>query len=281
MNMNFDRERLMANITALIQQKGMNIGDVEAAVGSSKGYISRLLKNESIPSSDLTWKLAKVLGVSTDMLIEGDYTDGTDNISTMKKFLIKLRLQTSEEEMVWSPITTKYVNAVLKDEEPLFFLVQEKGNGTTIPHMEDDFSEVNSTYSFYKNRKIHSAAFPQEYAWMTGDGFKANLSDERIVYLFPMCASMDTGTPAGEIEVDYYEMYLSTWKPSNGIAAAAAVLSGTVSGEWKTKQVFDTSRVTELADETRELYDTIKRTAYDLRITADVKNAILDFLEEQ
>ena len=154
MNMNFDRERLMANITALIQQKGMNIGDVEAAVGSSKGYISRLLKNESIPSSDFTWKLAKVLGVSTDMLIEGDYTDGTDNISTLKKFLIKLRLQTSEEEMVWSPITTKYVNAVLKDEEPLFFLVQEKGNGTTIPHMEDDFSEVNSTYSFYKNRKI-------------------------------------------------------------------------------------------------------------------------------
>ena len=74
MNMNFDRERLMANITALIQQKGMNIGDVEAAVGSSKGYISRLLKNESIPSSDFTWKLAKVLGVSTDMLIEGDST---------------------------------------------------------------------------------------------------------------------------------------------------------------------------------------------------------------
>jgi hypothetical protein len=54
-----------------------------------------------------------------------------------------------------------------------------------------------------------------------------------------------------------------------------------VSGELKTKQVFDTSRVTELTDETRELYDTIKRTAYDLRITADVKNAILDFLEEQ
>ena len=280
----------MANITALIQQKGMNIGDVEAAVGSSKGYISRLLKNESIPSSDFTWKLAKVLGVSTDMLIEGDYTDGTDNISTLKKFLIKLRLQTSEEEMVWSPITTKYVNAVLKDEEPLFFLVQEKGNGTTIPHMEESFllllllqpiHHLHPYIRISRSKDGAPAAFPQEYAWMTGDGFKANLSDERIVYLFPMCASMDTGTPAGEIEVDYYEMYLSTWKPSNGIAAAAAVLSGTVSGEWKTKQVFDTSRVTELTDETRELYDTIKRTAYDLRITADVKNAILDFLEEQ
>ena len=53
-----------------------------------------------------------------------------------------------------------------------------------------------------------------------------------------------------------------------------------MSGEWKTKQVFDTSRVAELEGETRDLYDTIKRTAYDLRITADVKNAILDFLED-
>lgn len=280
MNMNFDRHRLMANITALIRQKDMNIGDVEAAVGSSKGYISRLLKNESVPSSDFIWKLAKVLGVSTDMLIEGDYTEGTDNLSTLKKFLIKLRLQTSDGSMVWSPVTTKYVNAVLKDEEPLFFLVKEKRNGTTVSHMEDGLSEVNCTYSFYKNRKIHSVAFPQEYAWMTGDGFKANLSDERIAYLFPMCASIATGTPAEENKVNYYEMYLSTWKSSDGIAAVASALNGKVSGEWITKQIFDTYRVMELGDETCDLYDTIKRTAYDLRITPDVKNAILDFLED-
>lgn len=281
MEMNFDRQRLMANITALIQQRGMNIGDVEAAVGTSKGYISRLLKNESVPSADFVWKLAKVLGVSTDMLVEGDYSDGDDNISTLRKFLIKLRLQTTEEAIVWTPITTKYVNAVLKGEEAPFFLVQEKGNNSTVPQMEVDFSEVNSTYSFYKNRKIHSAAFPQEYAWMTGDGFKANLSDDRVVYIFPMCANMDTGTPAGEIEVDYYEMYLSTWKQSGGIAGAAAVLSGTVTGEWKAKQIFDTSRAAELTDECRDLYTTIKPTAYDVRITADVRSAILDFLGDQ
>ena len=281
MNLHFDRQRLMTNITILIQQNGMNIGDVEAKAGASKGYISRLLKNDSIPSSDFIWRLAKILGVSTDMLIEGDYSERTDNVSTLRKFLIKLRLQTSADAIEWSPITTKYVNSVLKGEEALFFLVQEKGDNMSVPQMESDFSEVNSTYSFFKNRKIRSAAFPQEYAWMTGDGFKANLSDDRVIYLFPMCAVMDTGTSAGEIEINYFEMYLSTWKESGGLAAATAMLSGTVAGEWKTKQIFDTSRVDELEIETRDLYDTIKHTAYDLRITADVKDAILDFLEDQ
>ena len=209
--MDFNRQQLVDNIGSLIQQKGMKIGEVESAIGISTGYLSRLSKdgNNSIPATDVTWKLARHLGVSTDALISGDYSAGTDNLSVLKRFLKKLIVQTVDGVIDWIPVTTKYVNAVLKGDEDSFFLVKQKDKDYGVPQFEpeDNFSEANMTYSCYHRRKIVSAASPLDFAWMTGDGFKAKLGENRWVYLFPMCVSFDTGTPAGSIEQDYFEMY--------------------------------------------------------------------------
>lgn len=284
--MDFNRQQLVDNIGSLIQQKGMKIGEVESAIGISTGYLSRLSKdgNNSIPATDVTWKLARHLGVSTDALISGDFSAGTDNLSVLKRFLKKLTVQTVDGVVDWIPVTTKYVNAVLKGDEDSFFLVKQKDKDYGVPQFEpeDNFSEVNMTYSCYHRRKIVSAASPLDFAWMTGDGFKAKLGENRWVYLFPMCVSFDTGTPAGSIEQDYFEMYLLNWTPTGGIVGAAAVLSGEASGRWVETQVFDTFKTSyaPLADDVRELYDTASRTAYDVKLNASVKSAILDFLDD-
>lgn len=284
--MDFNRQQLVDNIGSLIQQKGMKIGEVESAIGISTGYLSRLSKdgNNSIPATDVTWKLARHLGVSTDALISGDYSAGTDNLSVLKRFLKKLIVQTVDGVIDWIPVTTKYVNAVLKGDEDSFFLVKQKDKDYGVPQFEpeDNFSEANMTYSCYHRRKIVSAASPLDFAWMTGDGFKAKLGENRWVYLFPMCVSFDTGTPAGSIEQDYFEMYLLNWTPTGGIVGAAAALSGEASGRWAETQVFDTFKTSyaPLADDVKELYDTASRTAYDVKLNASVKSAILDFLDD-
>lgn len=284
--MDFNRAQLVENIGNLIQQKNMKVGEVESAIGISTGYLSRLSKdgNSSIPATDVVWKLARHFGVSTDALISGDFSEGTDNISVLRRFLKKLTVKTAEGALDWVPVTTQYVNAVLKGDEPLFFLVTEKGKDMGVPNFsqDDQFSEANQTYSFYKNRKIVSAASPLDYAWLTGNGFKAKLNDKRWVWLFPMCVSFDSGTPAGTIEQDYYEMYMLDWKPAGGLAGAASVLTGDAAGHWDATQVFDTFKnsYAPLCDDVKDLYVIADQTAYDVKINAQVKSAILDFLAD-
>lgn len=283
--MEFKRHQLVENINTLIQQKNMKVGEVEQAIGISTGYISRLSKagSESIPATDVVWKLARHLGVSTDALISGDFSDGTDNLSVLRRFIKKLTVRTMDGQLDWSPVTTQYVNAVLKGDEPLFFLVQEKEKNYGVPSdpQEEGFSEVNRTHAFYVNRRIVSAASPLDFAWLTGDGFKAKLSDTRQLYLFPMCLTFDTGTPAGSIEQDYFEMYMLDWKPDTSFAAAAAVLTGQNTGRWVATQVYDTFKSSmTLGEESRDLYNIANQTAYDVKINTGVRNAIMDFLND-
>lgn len=82
MDLEFSRQKLAENITALMQQKKLRIGEVEQQIGISTGYLSKMLKKETdaAPSTYIIWKFSKVLGVSTDMLIEGDFSQATDNL---------------------------------------------------------------------------------------------------------------------------------------------------------------------------------------------------------
>ncbi len=284
--MEFSRQQLIENISHLIQQQKLKVGDVEQAIGTSTGYLSRLSKagNESIPAADVVWKLARHFGVSTDALISGDFSIGEDNLSVLKRFVAKLNVQTLEGALDWRPISTKYVNEVLKGQSSPFFLVRQTGSGRTAPRMPEDFSEAKATYPWYGNRKIVSAACPQEDAWMDGEGFRTLLPNGRWLYLFRMGADIETGTLEGTTEVLYYEMYLSDNSQAKSLADSLQMLSASVMGpelDLKAIQVFDTLRTgDELEIPVRELYSLAKQNAYDLKIEAGVKSTILSFLNE-
>jgi len=276
----FNRQQLMENISNLIQQKNMKVGEVEQAIGVSTGYLARLAKSsaESIPATDVVWKLARHFGVSTDALISADFSKGMGSMSILRRFIAKLNTQTMEGILDWVPITTKYVNAVLKGDEPLFFLVKEMEKDYGHPEMTDDHNETNSTYACYGNRKVVSAAAPQDYAWLTGDGFKAKVSDGNLIYLFRMCADLDTGTPAGSVEIPYYEMVMNKWIP-NALSALSATVTGKQSGRWEAVPVYNTLGAGgPLEEATRELYSNANQIAYDLKINAAVKDTIMSFL---
>lgn len=285
--MEFNRQQLIENISHLIQQQKLKVGDVEQAIGTSAGYLSRLSKagNESIPAADIVWKLARYFNVSTDSLISGDFSSGTDNLSVLKRFIAKLSVQTNEGILDWKPITTRYVNAVLKGNEPLFFLVRNYGYIRGIPEMDEFFSEARTTYAWYNDKHIVSAACPQDCAWMEGDGFCTTLTNGKKLYIFHMCAEIDTATPAGYTEIPYYEMYLLEKLQDNSIAGSLGRISASLNGSevenWKPTQIFDTLGAgSELEDPIQDLYSIARQNAYDLKIDAEVKSTILSFLDD-
>ena len=115
----FNRQKLMENVNELIKEKGLKVGEVESAIGVSTGYISRLTKKETdtAPSADIVWKLAKYLGVSTDMLIEGDFSKATHNLQYMRNFVLKLKAMTDLNKLEWDTITIQDVDKALQNEE--------------------------------------------------------------------------------------------------------------------------------------------------------------------
>lgn len=90
--MEFDRTKLMTNITALIKEKGIRIGELEKKVGISAGYISKMTKaeNESMPGIDLIFRLAQELEVSVEALVCGDFNKSNDNLLLLMRFLHSL-----------------------------------------------------------------------------------------------------------------------------------------------------------------------------------------------
>ena len=61
-------ERIAANARWLCQHQGKNIGEMEAAVGVSTGYLSRV-KGKVMLRIDVGYALAEYLGVSMDDLV--------------------------------------------------------------------------------------------------------------------------------------------------------------------------------------------------------------------
>lgn len=102
--MEFEKSKLMANINDLIKERGRKIGELEDAVGVSRGYLSRMSKaeNESMPGVDLIYRLADELQVSIDMLISGNFDRSNDNLLYMVKFLNQLKTDTDLHELTWS-----------------------------------------------------------------------------------------------------------------------------------------------------------------------------------
>lgn len=101
--MEFDRARLMNNITFLIKEKGLKVGELENSVGISAGYISKMTKaeNESMPGIDLIYKLAQQLDVSVEALVNGDFNRSNDNLLFLVKFLHSLQLDTDLHDIEW------------------------------------------------------------------------------------------------------------------------------------------------------------------------------------
>ena len=280
MNLEFSRQKLAENITTLMQQKKLKIGEVEQQIGISTGYLSKMLKKETdaAPSTDIIWKLSKVLGVSTDMLIEGDFSKATDNLQYMRKFLYRLQSLTDTNELEWDRISISDVNEALRSESPDLPIIVSMDKATNAEAKTTFYQGNEVSASVHGKNKIHSVGVDAEPAWVTNSGFTTSLGNGTDVYIFPMCCSVRVDEEGNYEDVDYFDIYFGSWRIPDGcehfgdhVPEAAYVRHfEPVCNTFNTAQ--------NLSGEVAALYQSILRHEYDLKISSSVRDTIARFL---
>lgn len=196
----FNRQKLMDNIFALIQQKGLKIGEVETEAGISTGYLSRLNKKETdtAPGADIVWRIAKALGVSTDMLIEGNFSKVTDNYQLVETFLEKLKNMTEANLIEWDNITEGNFEEELAGRENKIFIVRRSvgfDNALSDPY-------------------IQSIGVKGHRVSPIGTSYMTELDGSMRFYIFHLCTTETRyaeNKHMVECETDYFDLYLERW----------------------------------------------------------------------
>lgn len=279
MNLEFSRQKLAENIMALIQQKKLRIGEVEQQIGISTGYLTKMLKKEtdSAPSTDIIWRLSKVLGVSTDMLIEGDFSKATDNLQYMRKFLYRLQSLTDTNELEWDRISISDVNEALRSESPSLPIIVTMDKATNAEAKTTYYQGNEVSASIHGKNKIHSVGVDAEPAWVTNSGFMTNLGNGTDVYIFPMCCSVRVDEEGNYEDVDYFDIYFGSWRIPDGYENCDNVPDEAYVRHYEPVcNTFNTAQ--NLSGEVAALYQSILRHEYDLKISSSVRNTIARFL---
>ena len=170
--MEFEKEKLMKNINFLIKRKNMKIGELEAELGVSTGYLSRISKhdNDSIPNIDLIWKVAQKLEVSIDSLVGGEFESSNDNLLFIVNFLHSLIEDTDQHECEWEKFST-------------YDKLQEKYGFSPLPMIKGKLLIIDEDATSNK-RKFESLYNTKINLVTTEDNFCALVSRLGCLFLF-------------------------------------------------------------------------------------------------
>lgn len=218
--MEFDRTKLMTNITALIKEKGMRIGELENRVGISAGYISKMTKaeNESMPGIDLIYKLAQELEVSVEALVCGDFNKSNDNLLFLIRFLHSLEEDVSIHRDEWRQFAD-------------YNALRTEYDFPALPMMAETLEERDAAFRYVSGFRMDAKLTVTNdnfYAFVSGigplvlfklenhlpEGRKTELelyainmgnSDEQVI---PMCSSLDSDGEIAPYLMDLYNCLL-------------------------------------------------------------------------
>ncbi|MCD7763674.1 MAG: helix-turn-helix domain-containing protein [Lachnospiraceae bacterium] len=263
----FNRQKLMDNIFTLIQQKGLKIGEVETEAGISTGYLSRLNKKETdtAPGADIVWRIAKALGVSTDMLIEGNFSKVTDNYQLVETFLEKLKDMTEANLIEWDNITKgDFEEDLIGRENKIFIVIKsaEADKSFTVPYIQSIGA---------KGKNISVA----------GTSYKVQLDDDTRFYIFHLCTNEvidDADKGLAEYSYDYYDLYFERWMVVPGFDFSYGCPSeGDYS--WQVEPLCSTyGKDNRLEKPVKRLVEVVKTHEDDLRISSSLKEFLNSFV---
>lgn len=277
--MEYSKQKLMENIYALIQERGIKIGELENELGVSTGYISRINKNpESTISVELVWKIAKYFGISVDALVEGDMTKARDNLHYMGLFIDKVKDATDSNKLEWDSIYIDEVNKELRSTEPPeLFLIKKRKDGVSVSdYQPHEYQGQTCSLSACGENILISAAAPHEDVMLTGTAYRSKIDTDTELYIFPMLALLNT--PNGGVEAEYFDLYMRKWEldkewdPNYGIPPEQAC-------RWYSYPVCNTlNNAGELETQISLLYRAIARHEDDLKIDDSVRKSMEAFM---
>ena len=269
----FDRQKMLLNISTLIQQRGMKIGELESSVGVSAGYLSRLGKEESkaIPSIDIIWKIAKELEVNVELLIEGNFDHSTDNIAYLQKFVQRVFDLTVSGELEWASHSVSDIGYVLRGEETGYYPIIECNPQRKFEDHSNDLRETGydrGTQMVAGIRRIRSYTRPKADVVAADSCFYTDLENGKLLHIFKYAEAMyqsDEDFEAGIPDaVEWFEL----------------VFDDAQSEELYITPVCNTiGNCSSLKPDIEKLYQELKQHEYDLRISRNVRGIIDSFMK--
>ena len=245
--MEFDRTKLMTNITALIKEKGLRIGELENKVGISAGYISKMTKaeNESMPGIDLIFKLAQELEVSVEALVCGDFNKSNDNLLFLIRFLHTLEEDINLHRIEWRQFADYKALRTEYDFPALPMLT-----GTLEVNMKRKKSAFRFVSDFRSDANLT----------VTNDNFYAFVSGIGPLLLF----KLDNHLPEGrKTELELYAVNMDS------------------GDETHTPMCSSLDRDGEIAPYLMDLYNCLLRHSKDIQISDETRNLINGYLRSR
>lgn len=263
----FDRAKLLKNISAVIQERGVKIGELETSVGVSPGYLSRLSKDDikTLPPLDVVWRIAKALSVSMERLIEGNFDHASATVTYMQQFLQKLFEDTVNSVIDWNSKSVTDLNCILRCEDNEYFAFIHTNYDKEYREdrsFRDEAHYDKGTYECYRHCKITPVTSPKTNAWVDDSVFFTRMPNGQTLYLvrYGMPDLLSEDAPDALI---FYELYFDN--PESQDDAVVPICN-----------TFGNRRV--LFPDIEKLYQELKEHEFDLRISKEARSSIDCFM---
>lgn len=253
METNFNKEILFDNIAYLIKERGMKIGELEAAAGVSSGYISRTSKEGGTkPGIDFIMNAAAALNVSIDTLLRVDLTSLTPTEQYLVSFLEKLKTDTVNDKLDWNCETAEYLNYRLETDmngycaHPLF------SQETFLEPGETEYpDEVTRVVFISKSYDVHT--------YIQGDCFNLRLKNGAYLYIMNISRSIGTNKDPSNFAI---EIWLC---PKNG---------------WGKQCLCSTGDLAAISELINDLYDAVTENARHPKVSKPLRDVIDAFMRD-
>ena len=200
----FDKSRCIGTIYALAKEKGIKIGDLEETAGVSKGYLSRINKEDSTssPSIELLDSISRQLGVGIDYLVNFSHDTLSPNEQFVMQFIDKQMRMTMAGKLEWLVETSTILNAEddTEVENPLVSLTKNYSD------------EANVWYDCHVYR---SAIYEEGGADVSGACYHASITGGATVYL--NCVTYSIPSEGGRF---------SSWNHEQGVIEVYLIRNG-------------------------------------------------------
>lgn len=180
MSVEFNKTRLLNNISFMLKEFGKKIGELEAEAGVSPGYLSRTAKDASAkPGIDFIIKVADALNVSVDTLLNTELTELSPTELYLITFFDKLKRDTIAGKLEWVIERADALNNMPVNDE-----------NTTEPWVshpmfdyETFYERSDGEYPEEISRPVFKSQAFDVHTYINGNCYSLRLKDQHYLYL--------------------------------------------------------------------------------------------------
>ncbi len=135
----YNNKKLRDNIELLLKKNNMQINTLEAILELSAGYISRTLGIDSKKklSIDVVYKIARIFNVNIDDLLTINFTEPTNDMRKVIKFIMQLKDDVDKEREHWKRIDSSNNNTLFFKKNNNEMVYEPVGEGAYISSVDE------------------------------------------------------------------------------------------------------------------------------------------------